>query len=217
MASVYVHFNTKPNDYIFSSADFTDVSLAQQNKSYYVLSKIKAELVAWEFIKDKNCPFTLTVINPCLILGPQLPRQTHLNTSSAFVIKYFDGSMKEIENNYRALVDVRDVAEAHINALEINNESVFNKRFVLVASCPHLSELYEIARNVVPDEYKNNVPNKLSEIPIPNGSLVLVDNKPSQEILGIKYRSVKELTTSAILSCIENGFTHSDMYNTKKL
>ncbi len=57
-------------------------------------------------------------MNPTLILGPQLPGQPHLNTSSSAVVCFLDGSMAEIENACRTVVDVRDVAEAHVNALD---------------------------------------------------------------------------------------------------
>ena len=46
----------------------------------------------------------------CLILGPQLPGQAHLNTSSASLLPFFDGSWKCVPNSCRAIVDVRDCA-----------------------------------------------------------------------------------------------------------
>ena len=74
------------------------------------MSKVRAEKVAWEMSKAEGCSFKLTVLNPCLILGPMLAGQPHLNTSSNALVGYMDGSKSEIANGCKAVVDVRDVA-----------------------------------------------------------------------------------------------------------
>lgn len=214
MAAVYMHFGSKSGDHVFSEDDWTDEAAARANKAWYVLSKLKAEQLAWEMSREPNCPYELAVINPSLIWGPQLPAQPHLNTSIAVTVKYFDGSVKEIENACRAVVDVRDVAEAHVVLLEKGQE-VWGKRYVLVGSSIHFSEAYEAARQAVPEALKANVPTVIAagEAPQP----VPCDNTRSKELLGIQYRSLNDMVAASVQSCLENGFTDGKMYSAKKL
>jgi cinnamoyl-CoA reductase len=214
MAAVYMHFGSKPGDHVFTEEDWTDEAAARENKAWYVLSKLKAEQLAWEMAREPGCPYELAVINPSLIWGPQLPNQPHLNTSIAVTVKYFDGSVKEIENAYRAVVDVRDVAEAHVALLE--KDGVWGKRYVLVGSSIHFKEAYEAARLALPDSLKANVPTEVASsnsAPQP----VLCDNTRSRELLGINYRSVNEMVAGSVQSCLENGFTDGKMYSASKL
>ena len=50
--------------------------------------------------------------------------QTQLNTSAAALVGYMDGSKKEIENACKSVVDVRDVAEAHVAAVEARDPNL---------------------------------------------------------------------------------------------
>jgi nucleoside-diphosphate-sugar epimerase len=157
-----------------------------------------------------------------LILGPQLQGQTHLNTSSASLLGFFDGSWSEIPNACRGIVDVRDCAAAHVNALE-RWDTAAGRRFVLVESAPHFSEFADIIRDVVPEELKKNVPVVVSSAigptvlgnppPIP----VLFNNTPSKDILGIEYHSGREMITIAVDSLLANGFNSSSQYSSSKL
>jgi len=54
------------------------------------------------------------VLNPTWILGPNLPGQPHLNTSSNAIVAMMDGSAKQLDNACKTYVDVRDVAEAQL-------------------------------------------------------------------------------------------------------
>ena len=155
-------------------------------------------------------------------MGPQLQGQSHLNTSSASLLGFFDGSWSEVPNACRGIVDVRDCAAAHVNALE-KWDIAAGHRFVLMESAPHFSKFANIIRECVPEDLKKNVPTAIStEIgptvlgnPPPNP--VLFDNTPSKEILGIEYHSGQEMITIAVDSLLSNGFKSSKQYATDKL
>lgn len=77
-AAVYVCYGSKSAEHIFSSEDWSDENVLLEHQNYYSLSKVKAEKLAWELAAKYS--LKLAVMNPCLIWGPQLKGQNHLNT-----------------------------------------------------------------------------------------------------------------------------------------
>ena len=181
-----------------------------------------AERLAWTMSAAPDCPYQLTVMNPTLILGPQLPGQPHLNTSSSAVVAFLDGSMREIENTSRTIVDVRDVAEAHVNALERSEAA--GRRFLLIGASAHQSDIAAAVRASLPADLRHHVPTELCATlpphvmaqppPLP----ILFDASPSREVLGVQYRSVQEMVHTAVQTLLANGFTNNkSMYSTDNL
>jgi len=87
----------------------------------YNKSKQLAEKAAWDFVKslDAEHKFKLTTINPGFIFGPAL-----INTdfSSGDVIRQIlTGDLIALPKMHNAIVDVRDVALAHVSAIELPN------------------------------------------------------------------------------------------------
>lgn len=215
-ASVYANFGTQPESKVWTKDDWSDTELLRSKGIWYTLSKTLAERRAWEMSRVEGCPYKLTVLNPTLIYGPQLDGQKHLNTSCADLMPFMDGSTKEVRNMCKAIVDVRDVAEAHVLAIE--SDKGVGQRFVLIAACPHTSEVMGYIQKALPDELKGNVPSKLSEeigpctIGAPPPHPTLYDASPSEKILGLKYRSAEEQVTSMIRSMVQNGFHSNQQY-----
>ena len=90
----------------------TTSSLAHQPYSY---SKVEAEKTAWE-IANAQDRWDLVVINPGFVLGPSLTTGSD-STSLKTIRQYVDGNLRtgapELEFG---VVDVRDIAMAHIKA-----------------------------------------------------------------------------------------------------
>ena len=84
--------------------------------SFYAKSKTRAELAAWEFMEMENPDFSLTVINPVLVMGPSLSKD--VGTSNSLVKNMINGSVPGTPKIHIGIVDVRDVASAHILAME---------------------------------------------------------------------------------------------------
>ncbi|MGK7889958.1 MAG: NAD-dependent epimerase/dehydratase family protein [Leptolyngbyaceae cyanobacterium] len=97
----------------FTEADWnTSSSLTHQPYSY---SKTLAEREAWNLVKTQD-RWDLVTINPSLVLGPGI---NPFATSASFTLmkQFGDGTMKMGTPNYgMGLVDVRDVADAHMAA-----------------------------------------------------------------------------------------------------
>ena len=154
--------------------------------------------------------------------------QTHLNTSSAAIIQYMDGTHKKIQNGVRCVVDVRDVAEAHIAPIE--KDIGWGDRFLLFGGAPHFKETASYVKKALEanksDAAKKlikNVPTEVDEKLEPTvmgpsaDKPLLFDTSPTQDVLGIKFRSVEEMVTSSVNELLANGFTGSDQYDAKKL
>jgi cinnamoyl-CoA reductase len=222
-AAIYVHHGTFPADHTYTSADWSPEDVMRANVNWYALSKTKAERLAWEMSKEAGCSFKLATMNPTLIFGPQLPHQPHLNTSSAAVVNYMDGSMTELDNACKTLVDVRDVALAHVLAFEKEDDAAMGQRFLLIAGTPHASEMARCVREALPEHLKKNVVTAVSEsIPAnvmgnPAPHPCKYDTSPSQQLLGLTYRSVAEMIATSVQSCLENGFDNRAQYDTDKL
>lgn len=85
------------------------------NHQPYSYSKTLAEKEAWEIAESQN-RWDLVVINPGLILGPSLDKN-NAGVSNDLMIKMGDGTYKTgVPKGTHAIVDVRDVAKAHILA-----------------------------------------------------------------------------------------------------
>lgn len=85
------------------------------NHQPYPYSKTMAEKEAWSIAKKQN-RWDLVVINPGFILGPSLSQRTD-STSIGLMIQLFSGKYKTgAPKGDQAIVDVRDVARAHILA-----------------------------------------------------------------------------------------------------
>ena len=84
----------------------------------YVKSKTLAEHAAWNFIKEQDPKeqLELSVINPGLVLGPPLDSE-YLGSSAQFIRRILAGENTNDLQGRVEVVDVRDVASAHIAAM----------------------------------------------------------------------------------------------------
>lgn len=82
----------------------------------YGRSKLLAERAAWDFVARDAPDMALTTINPALVLGPPLGRRW--GTSLRLVERLLSGRDPMLPQIGFPVVDVRDVAEAHLRALQ---------------------------------------------------------------------------------------------------
>lgn len=110
-AIAYGHGKSRTTPY--TAADWTN--LAGDHVPPYQESKTRAERRAWEIMNAAGRHNDLATINPAGILGPLLDEDP--GTSAALVIRMLNGSVPAMPNIHMALVDVRDVAAAHLAAM----------------------------------------------------------------------------------------------------
>lgn len=115
------------------AADMADAGLKAFDESHwnttssvdhqpYNYSKLRAEKRAWE-IADAQARWQLVTINPGFVLGPSLTQSSD-STSLSTMKQFADGTLKMgAPALYFGIVDVRDVARAHIKAAFIASAS----------------------------------------------------------------------------------------------
>jgi dihydroflavonol-4-reductase len=101
-------------DRVYDEGDWNDGSSLTRNA--YHDSKVSAERAAWAFAEEAGAAFELVAINPVLVIGPALGPS--LTTSNAIPRDVLSGGYPAVEDLSWVVVDVRDVALAHVAALE---------------------------------------------------------------------------------------------------
>ncbi|ELU41848.1 D-lactaldehyde dehydrogenase [Rhizoctonia solani AG-1 IA] len=102
----------------------------------YRASKTLAEKAAWAFLEERKPKFDIATINPPMVFGPilhQVSNPESLNTSVAMLYKILhtkeaDLTKETLLSSNMNFVDVRDVALAHVRALE--NPEAGGQRFI---------------------------------------------------------------------------------------
>lgn len=97
----------------FTGADWTNLESSGINA--YVESKTRAERRAWEIMRAAGREEDLVAINPSAIFGPLLDEDP--GTSATLIQRLMNGSVPALPRIPITVVDVRDVAEAHVTAM----------------------------------------------------------------------------------------------------
>ena len=95
----------------YSEKDWTDVQ--SKRATPYYKSKTLAEQAAWAFAEEYRLP--LAVINPGLILGPLMGED--IGSSVGLIWTLMNGKFAKLPRYGCSIVDVRDVALAHVRAM----------------------------------------------------------------------------------------------------
>ena len=170
-------------------------------------SKTLAEKAAWDFVKKEKPNFQLSTLNPPFVFGPVVHYLNSLdavNTSNARLRDIMQGKMKEKIGGTGTFlwVDVRDIALAHVRAIELPEAA--GKRFFITAGYMSNADIINIIRRNFPDLRKNLPSEADTKSDMPD-DIYGYDNKRSIEVLGLKYRSLEECVTDTIKTLQEVG------------
>lgn len=186
-------------DTIITENEWTNVD--QPGLPAYHRSKILAERAAWDFVKNNDTAPELAVINPVFILGPSLGP----DFSGSFTVleHLLSGAMKPDPALNFNIVDVRDVADLHVRAME--NPAAAGERFLALAggyiSALQIAELLQfkfpgIAKMILPAEQGSDA---LVKKVIRN-----VSNQKAKAVLGWQPVATNE---EAIIASVESMIT----------
>lgn len=132
----------------FSEDDWNQTSSV--NHQPYNYSKTLAEKEAWKIVKAQN-RWDLVVMNPGMVLGPSLAQASD-STSLSTILEIMDGTLRSGAPNLRLpIVDVRDVAKAHINGAM---KETANGRHVLVSGSASIMEMANWIKRAFPGRCK---------------------------------------------------------------
>ncbi|KAG2260053.1 hypothetical protein Bca52824_079347 [Brassica carinata] len=183
------NFPLGPN-VLLDETTFSDPSVCEEEKQWYILSKTLAENAAWTFAKDNN--LDLVVMNPGLVIGPVL--QPTINFSVDVVIDFIKGK-NTFNRKHHRLVDVRDVALAHIKALETPSAK---GRYIIDAPIVTTEEIEKILREFFPDLC---IAHENEEIDL--NSMTCKVNVEKVKSLGIEFTPTETSLRDTVLSLKE--------------
>jgi nucleoside-diphosphate-sugar epimerase len=203
-----------PPGRVFNEDDWANLD----NLTAYEKSKTLAEHAAWDYVStlSEDQKFELATINPGLVLGPILT-EDH-GTSNEVIRKMMCRELPGLPNLGFMVVDVRDVAHAHI--LAMTAPGAVGKRFVCASE---FVSIYEIAR--ILDEYVRPKGFRIPQRKLPDIVVKLValfdkttrlvvhslgerreaSNARIKEVLGWQPRNLQETLTATADSLIEHG------------
>lgn len=135
-----VYYGHPPQIEPFDEADWTNLEGGEM--SDYVRSKAISERAAWDFIAEDGGGLELATVNPTGIFGPVLSRDS---VSSVRLVKQLLDGMPGIPNLVFGIVDVRDVADLHLRAME--HPAAAGERFIASSGEPlTFGEVAEVLR-----------------------------------------------------------------------
>ncbi|PWY70074.1 ketoreductase [Aspergillus eucalypticola CBS 122712] len=172
----------------------------------YRASKTFAEKAAWDFVEKEKPNFDIATINPPFVFGPvvhYLNSLDAINTSNQKVRDVIQGKWKDaIPPSFTFLwVDVRDVALAHVRAIEVPEAG--GQRFFVTAGYYTNKEIADVVRESLP-ELEDKLPSKDIPSDFP-ADIYGYDNKRSVDVLGIQYRTLKESIADTAKSLLSIG------------
>jgi nucleoside-diphosphate-sugar epimerase len=128
----------------YTEEDWTDGD--DVRRTPYVRSKTIAERAAWDHVRDAGAEERLATVNPGAIVGPV--RSDERSTSLQAVQRLLDG-MPAMPRLGFTFVDVRDVADLHIRALE--DPAAGGERFLATDEFLWISDVAAILRSRLGD------------------------------------------------------------------
>lgn len=129
----------QPDGRVLTEADWNTKSSLRRNP--YYLSKTLAERAAWEFMAREKPGFDLVVINPFLVIGPSHSRA--VSTSNQVFADLIKGLYPVVMDLRFGLVDVRDVALAHLRAIDAEGAQ---GRYICAAGTLPMHEIADLIR-----------------------------------------------------------------------
>ncbi len=198
--------------------DESDWSIVENGVAAYEKSKTLAERAAWDLVEalPEGERIELVTINPGLVLGPVLDED--YGTSGELVRKLLKRELPGCPDVGWAMVDVRDVASAHLAAM--TTPEAAGKRFV--CAIEHASMLdvakildrhfrdrgYRVPLRRVPGWLLRLVSifDKTAKLAVPElGKRQDLSNARAREVLGWKPRGLEEMVVAMGESLIANG------------
>ncbi|ODV81309.1 NAD(P)-binding protein [Suhomyces tanzawaensis NRRL Y-17324] len=203
---------TIPEDIRVTEESWTEISWEQAKANglvAYIASKAIAEKEVWRFQKEENPSFDIAAVNPTYVFGPHLfdsEVKAPLNESTEAVNSFLKLKSEDDIFQYKGLfIDVRDVATAHVVALEKPEAS--NQRIILSAG--------PFSQQVILNEVHESFP-ELKHLPkgdpastpktlvrVMHGDL---DDSKSREILGFEFIPFDKCINDSIAQLIRTGF-----------
>ena len=127
----------------FGPDDWTELD-ARKHPAYTV-AKTRAERLAWALAEELD--LAVTTICPGMIFGPMLGGE--VGSSMGFLDAIVRGSIPKVPPSGFEIVDVRDVAEAHVAALD--RDDLAGQRILLAAGYRSMKQIAVVVQRAWPE------------------------------------------------------------------
>ena len=119
----------------------------------YTRSKTIAERAAWDYVNGEGAGLELSVINPSAVLGPAM--SADVSTSLQIITQLMTGKAPASPRVGFCVVDVRDVADAHLKAMTV--PAAAGERFLAAGRFMWMKDVADVLRENFPD-YQRKLP-----------------------------------------------------------
>jgi nucleoside-diphosphate-sugar epimerase len=170
------------------------------NSNKYMASKTLAERAAWNFVTDNKAQISwdLTTLQPPYIFGPilqEISKPEDLNTSSKMfwetTLPTANHSTEYLTEPRGGWIDVRDIALAHVLALE--KESAGGERFIISAGSWTYQDFLDVSNALSPQPLKRDLPKGI----VGSGKNVthklLYDTSKMKRVLGLEPTPIETM------------------------
>lgn len=191
-----------PNADVFTEADWTDPN--HEDNVPYTRSKTVAEKAAWAELPKLARSLEWVAINPGLILGPVLDKDS--SASVQIVAKLLNGELPGLPSLGYAVVDVRDIADLQVRAMTA--PQALGQRYI--ASGPFIS-MGDIAKILI-----DGLGERAKKVPTRNlpDWLVRIVGLFDREVRGQLFELGKERRPSSAKAQKELGWSYRPVKET---
>ena len=184
----------------------------------YTKSKTLAERAAWDFVKIEAPEIALTTINPVLVLGAPLDK--NFGSSISLVERILNGKDPMLPDLKFAIVDVRDVATMHVDA--IKNDSSKGERIIASSGTKSFIDIAKLLKATYPKSkvksakaptflihFLSLFDGSIKAILPQLGKPMNVSGAKATRLLGISFIPVDVAIKESATYLIKNGFIKS--------
>lgn len=209
-------------DVVLTEEHWNQKSSLTRNPYYY--SKTMAERAAWAFVEEKKPRWDLVVINPFLVIGPSLG--PGVNTSNQIFVDLLAGKYPGIVRLTWGVVDVRDVAVAHVRAASLKQAA---GRYLCANATVTMREVVELLARSGYDRHKlprRGLDGAMGDLAVRLGSFFQprgvgqylrthigrvprFDNAKIRHELGIEFRPVDQSILDTVADLVRWGHVKS--------
>lgn len=201
-AALYSADDEQDSTLSFDESSWNNISYADAIKdpiNAYYGAKSFAEKIAWEASKSSSFP-SLVSVNPVYVFGPQAFENEvseTLNTSNELIHGLLKlGPEGKFDNDKGGFVDVRDVAKAHLAAME--EDKLIGKRLYMSNGKFSVQMILDIVNSKIPS-FKGKIPvGTPGSGPKDISTMAKTSNTATRELLGIEWVSLDDCVIDVV-------------------
>jgi dihydroflavonol-4-reductase len=212
-SSAAIAYGHNPDRALYTESDWTNPDAP--GVAPYIRSKAIAERAARDWMMEQGAGMAFCTVNPVMVCGPVM--SADYSASVVVLEKILSGGLGGAPNFGFGVVDVRDVADLHVRAL--NAPNMAGERFIASGPFLMIAQIAQILKDRVPEARRvstRKIPDfviKLAALFSPMvaqvrgelGRTRAMDASHAREILGWVPRPVEETLVDCAHSLIDHG------------